>query len=296
MVETLEKEVPIWNVEAREQIVEVPQVFYEERLTEVPQIQVAEVIKQVPVQQIQEVQKHIPKIVETKVIQKMVQKPQTLIQETAVEVPKIMVEEVVMQKASGNIQQRIIQTGIQYQRQVTREEVVQGYKDPVQGPEHEAVVIGTRQFAVQAEQVERSERRVTDSIVSTEQPIVTTVNMAQAMQEPAVPAQPVYYRGAPVITATATATAPAQVQSRVTTAAPVYAARAAPVVTAVAPAQTVIARGAQPVYSQQVMYGAATGGVPMEAVAPGQQSLFDALDRNHDGTLSRAEFEALAGR
>merc|ERR1719397_551677 len=114
--------------------------------------------------QVHEVSKQIPKIVKTEVIQKVVQVPSTLIQETAVEVPKVMTHEVVTQKASANMQQRIIQTGVQYQRQVTREDVVHGYKDAVDGGVHEASVIGVREYVVQPDAVEKTERRVTESV------------------------------------------------------------------------------------------------------------------------------------
>lgn len=40
--------------------------------------------------------------------------------------------------ASGNVQQRIIQTGIQYDRYVAKEEVVTGYGEEVEGGIYEA--------------------------------------------------------------------------------------------------------------------------------------------------------------
>merc|ERR1719321_1995909 len=68
--------------------------------------------------------------------------PMTLIQETAVEVPQVCVQEVVRQVASSQQQQRIVQTGVEYERPVRREEVVQqtqeaqyagAYELPAQG-------------------------------------------------------------------------------------------------------------------------------------------------------------------
>merc|ERR1712190_342029 len=111
-------------------------VFYEERLQHVPQVQVAEVVKQVP------------KIVETRVIEKVVQVPSTLIQETHVEVPKVMHHEVVTQKASANMQQRVIQQSTQYHRPVNREEVVHAEREAVVAGEYAAQVTAVREFAV----------------------------------------------------------------------------------------------------------------------------------------------------
>jgi len=57
-----------------------------------------------------------------------------------VEVPKVMHQEVVTQKASGNVQQRIIQTGYEYKNYKPREEVVTGIGNPVQAGVYEAPV------------------------------------------------------------------------------------------------------------------------------------------------------------
>jgi len=119
----IDKQIPKFMTETREQIVEVPQVLYEERLVEVPQIQVAEVIRQVPKHNVQQVQKGIPKV-STQVVEKVVQIPTSLISETAVEVPQIQVIEVLKQTASNTSQQRIVQTGVQWQQAVPREMVV----------------------------------------------------------------------------------------------------------------------------------------------------------------------------
>jgi len=130
--------------------------------------------------------------------------------------------------------------------------------------------------------VERSERRITESILSQEAPVLTTVNMP-----PEQPPQP----------------PPRQYAIAQTTAAPVVT-----TTTAVAPpvymqAQMMGSRGAVPL-TGSMGYGASQ--VPMEPVAVGSQvmssqvigsqamgsqSLFDALDRNRDGVLTREEFE-----
>jgi hypothetical protein len=175
-IQYVDKQVPKIITEAREQIVQVPQVFYEERLVEQPQVQIAEIVKEVPVQQVQEVPKHIPKIVETKVIEKIVHVPATLIQEKVVEVPQIIHQEVVTQKASGNVQQRIIQTGYQYDRFVSREEVVTREEEAVNVGTYEAHVSQVREFPVPSSDVEIS-RVITEPMVSGEPPVVTTVNL-----------------------------------------------------------------------------------------------------------------------
>merc|ERR1719352_714566 len=119
----IDKQIPKFMTECREQIVEVPQVLYEERLVEVPQVQVAEVIRQVPKHTVQHVQKGIPKVT-TQVVEKVVPVPTSLITETAVEVPQVQVIEVLKQTASEKQQQRIVQTGVQWQQPVAREQVV----------------------------------------------------------------------------------------------------------------------------------------------------------------------------
>ncbi|OLQ03572.1 hypothetical protein AK812_SmicGene13449 [Symbiodinium microadriaticum] len=132
-VEMVDKEVPKLILQPEERIVEVPQVFYEERLRHVPQVQIAQAVKEVPNYQKQVVQKHVPKIVETKVVEKVVPVPVNLVRETAVEVPKVVQHEVIRQQASGPMQQRIIQTGRQYQRTATKEEVVSGTAEAEHG-------------------------------------------------------------------------------------------------------------------------------------------------------------------
>jgi len=121
----VDKPVPVVRTEVREQVVEVPQVLYEERLVEVPQTQVAEVIRQVNAPKVQEVPKNIPKI-ETQVVEKVVPAPCTLLQETAVEVPQVCVQEVTRQVATQQAIQRIVQTGVEYEQRVSRDQVVAG--------------------------------------------------------------------------------------------------------------------------------------------------------------------------
>jgi len=122
-VQYIDREIPVIRTEAREQIVEVPQVCHEERLIEVPQVQVAEFIKQVPLQQVQEVPKEIPKV-ETRAVEKIVPIAQNLIQEVAVEVPQVMTQEVLKQIPSHSAEQRIVQTGIEFERPIDRQQAL----------------------------------------------------------------------------------------------------------------------------------------------------------------------------
>lgn len=123
-VQYIDKPVTMVRTEAREQLIEVPQIFYEERLVEVPQMQVAEVMKQVSAPRVQEILRQIPKY-ETQIIEKVVPHTMMLTQETAMEVPQVCVQEVVRQVASSTNQQRIVQTGVEWERHVGRDEVVQ---------------------------------------------------------------------------------------------------------------------------------------------------------------------------
>merc|ERR1712176_1588371 len=135
-----DRELPVVRTEAREQIVEVPQHLYEERLVEVPQVQMAEFIKQVPVQQVQEVPKHIPKV-ETRAVERVVPVAQNLIHEVAVEVPQVCVYEVVTQVPSSQAEQRIVQTGVEYERAIHRDKVVLGTGEPQYAGHYHASVV-----------------------------------------------------------------------------------------------------------------------------------------------------------
>jgi hypothetical protein len=203
-------------VELRERTVFVPHVTRQEQLVPTPGQQfTAEVIKEVPVQVVQEVPKHIPKIVETKVIEKIVHVPATLIQEKVVEIPQVIHHEVVTQKASGNVQQRIIQTGYQYERFVSREEVVTRENEAVNVGIYEPHVSQVREFAVPSSDVEVS-RVIMEEVISSEPPVVTTVNLSvepslinrSGYLEEVVPGRQVVtgpvipYPGQPVVTVT----------------------------------------------------------------------------------------------
>merc|ERR1712151_236622 len=143
-VQLVERQVPRVMTEAREQIVEVPQVLYEERLVEMPQVQTAEVVRQVPLPQVRTVQKPIPRI-ETQVVEKVVQVPALLRQEKAVEVPQVMTCEVLKQVAAAAQQQRIIQTGVQWEQAVAREAVVEAVGQMQYAGVYDAGVVGVRE-------------------------------------------------------------------------------------------------------------------------------------------------------
>merc|ERR1712032_1777293 len=76
-------------------------------------------------QQVQQVRKEIAKV-ETRAIEKVVGVAHNLIHEVAVEVPQTQCVEVLTQVPSGMAEQRIVQTGIEFERMVRREEVVMG--------------------------------------------------------------------------------------------------------------------------------------------------------------------------
>lgn len=168
----IDKQIPKITTEVREQVVEVPQVLYEERLVEVPQVQVAEFIKQVPKHTVQQVQKGIPKI-QTQVVEKVVQVPVSLITETAVEVPQVQVVEVLKQTASEKQQQRIVQTGVQWQQPVAREAVVQRIEAAMSAGKYEADVVAIREAAsIQPTVIER-QNPVLATQETVESPVVT---------------------------------------------------------------------------------------------------------------------------
>merc|ERR1719199_1743026 len=108
--------------EAVEKIQEVPQVLVEEQIVEVPQTQTAEIIRQVQKPVVQAVQKGIPKI-STQVVEKVQQVPAVLINEVGLDVPQVQTVEVFKQTANAT-SQRIVQTGVQYERPVGRETVL----------------------------------------------------------------------------------------------------------------------------------------------------------------------------
>merc|ERR1712032_1741263 len=129
-VQLVEKQVPRVMTEAVEKMVEVPQVLYEERLVELPQVQTK--------------QKPIPRI-ETQVVEKVVQVPAVLKQERAVEVPQVMTCEVRKQVAAAAQQQRIVQTGVQWEQAVAREAVVEAIGQTQYAGMYEAGVVGVRE-------------------------------------------------------------------------------------------------------------------------------------------------------
>merc|ERR1712070_1072489 len=61
-VEIKQKQVPCWETQVVEKVVEVPHVLREEVAVEVPQVQTAEVLRQDAVAQTKEVVKQIPRV------------------------------------------------------------------------------------------------------------------------------------------------------------------------------------------------------------------------------------------
>jgi len=292
-------------------VVEVPHVFYEERLVEVPQVQVAEVVKQVPVTTVQEVHKHIPSVVETKVIEKVVQVPSTLIQETAVEVPKVLQHEVVTQKASGNVQQRIVQTGTAYERVVDKEAVVTGVGESIIAGEYNAQVMHTREFPVTCEDVEIS-RIVTEELVSDEAPVVTTINLHElsgvegsqhsgfigggcSVSQPVTTSRSLAMSGmgssSVVLSGQHAMSMPFAPNEPMAGAAGQQFGVSGSTATTAMYGSSVRHQAAAGVTSYSMTSGAAAGVSGSAAFSgQGRQSFFDVLDRNHDGSINLTDF------
>merc|ERR1712050_509760 len=109
-----------------------------------------------------------------------------------------MNHDVVTQKASANMQQRVIQTGYQYERAVVREEVVSGIREAEFGGEYHGQVTGVREFAV-ANDVEIS-REVVEEVLHEAAPVVTTFNLPQ--ERDLVMEQREVFTGQPVVQST----------------------------------------------------------------------------------------------
>merc|ERR1712100_730134 len=90
---------------------------------EVPQIQTAEIIRQVQKTVTQPVQKGIPKV-STQVVEVVQAVPALLTNEIAQEVPQVQMVEVFKQTANAT-SQRIVQTGVQYERAIGREQILE---------------------------------------------------------------------------------------------------------------------------------------------------------------------------
>merc|ERR1712087_1034569 len=97
--------------------------------------------------QVQTVQKPIPRI-ETQVVEKVVQVPALLKQERAVEVPQVMTCEVRKQVAAAAQQQRIVQTGVQWEQAVAREAVVESVGAMQYAGAYNAGVVGVREGGI----------------------------------------------------------------------------------------------------------------------------------------------------
>jgi len=152
-------------------------------------VQVAEIIRQVQNVVVQQVQKGIPKV-QTQVVEKVQAVPATLISEVAQEVPQVQMVEVLKQTAAAT-SQRIVQTGIQYERHVERESILERVENATISGVYEAGVVGVRENAmVQPTVVERLSPILTSGIVdnmqtgfvSTQAPMIEYVAPMEVMQ------------------------------------------------------------------------------------------------------------------
>jgi hypothetical protein len=134
---------------------EVPHTLVEEVLVEVPQVQTAEIIRQVQMPVVQTVQRQVPRIT-TQVVEKVQQVAFPLINEVAQEVPQVQTIEVLKQTAVAT-SQRIVQQGVQYERAVQRETVLNRVEaSQMTGTMYEAGIVGVREnVAIQPTVVER---------------------------------------------------------------------------------------------------------------------------------------------
>merc|ERR1719217_525900 len=101
-------------------------------------------IRQVPNPIVQTVQKGVPKI-STQVVEKVQAVPAQLINEVAVEVPQVQVVEVLKQTAASGVQQRIVQTGTQYEHAIGREMVVERVEAGMMAGTYAAGVVAVRE-------------------------------------------------------------------------------------------------------------------------------------------------------
>merc|ERR1719398_577844 len=164
-VQLVEKQIPKVMTEAVEKIQEVPQVLVEEQLIEVPQVQTAEIIRQVQKPVVQAVQKGIPKI-STQVREVVQQVPAVLINEVGLDVPQVQTVEVFKQTANAT-SQRIVQTGVQYERAVGRE-IIERVEQGTMAGIYDAGVVGVREnVSVQPTVVERVSPVMTMGTVET---------------------------------------------------------------------------------------------------------------------------------
>merc|ERR1712151_1496001 len=137
------------------------------QVVEVPGAAVVQVVRQVAVPRVQEMRKDVQKIIETKVREIPVEVPLQLVQETAVEVPRLLVQEVVTQKLREEAQQRIIQTGVMWEREIAREQAVIGFGEAVQGEVVESVVRSVRDFVVPSPEVATTTAMIREDVVVT---------------------------------------------------------------------------------------------------------------------------------
>jgi len=179
-IQIIEKQIPKVMTEAIEKIQEVPQILIEEQLVEVPQIQTCETVRQVQNVMVQQVQKGVPRV-QTQVVEKVQQVPATLICEVAIDVPQVQMVEVLRQTAAAT-SQRIVQTGVQYERAVGREMVLERVEAGTMAGVYEAGIVGVRENAmVQPTVVERLSPILTQEFM-VQQPMVAPTTYAGVVE------------------------------------------------------------------------------------------------------------------
>merc|ERR1712028_146330 len=147
--------VPKVMTEVVEVLQEAPHMLVEEVLVEIPQVQTAEIIRQVQLPVVQTVQRQIPRIT-TQVKEVVQQVAFPLINEVAQEIPQVQMVEVLKQTAVAT-SQRIVQQGVQYERAVQRETVLNRVEaSQMTGTMYEAGIVGVREnVSIQPTVVER---------------------------------------------------------------------------------------------------------------------------------------------
>jgi hypothetical protein len=268
-VEIVEKQVPKIMTEVMERKIPVEKTFIEDRVVEVPEIQHVHVTRQIPVEKVVEVVKNVPKIVETRVVEKVVEVPQVLVKEVAVEVPKVMTHEVWRQEANMEVEQKLVTNSREYQRNIAREAAVAGYGEAQMGGEYHARIREVKDVR------EAHDREIS---VSVGYAGMATRDLGGVVEEQFV--QP-------------TAVVPISMEEQTDMQ---IAARFGGRVTGAVGTRD-ITYGAQ--MTRDIAYepqGAMTYGTQTVTYAApattvvGGANMFDMLDRNHDGVITRAEF------
>jgi len=247
----------------------------------VPEIQHVHVTRQIPVEKVVEVVKNVPKIVETRVVEKVVEVPQVLVKEVAVEVPKVMTHEVWRQEANLDVEQKLVTNSREYQRNIAREHAVAGYGEAQMGGEYHARIREVKEVR------EAHDREISVNVGyaaggmatrdlggAVEEQFVQPTAVVPISMEEQTDMQIASRFGGRVTGAMGTRdiTYGAQGATRDIT----YGAQGA---------MTYGAQGAMTYGTQSMTYAA-----PATTVVGHVPGMFDMLDKNHDGVITRSEF------